>query len=142
MLSTAQVSDALKGWRIMYPEAGYDSNALAYLTAEYHESLQSKGITESSLTIICKVAKERCHFFPKIKDLLDIYEEYSANPERYCTESIPQIAPEYWSDKTDEEVAMNKKRMAILLKVATRQITTEEGLRLQAKLTGESCEPI
>lgn len=139
MLSIDQVSDALKGWRIMYPESGYEDAGLAYLAVEYHQSLQDHGLTATSFEVVCRLAKERCCFFPKLANLLEFYREFSANPDRYV-EPVLQIAPHYWRDKTDEEVAMNKKRMAILLKVATKKITIEAGELLLKQLTEESSD--
>ena len=134
MLSLDKVSDAVKSWHIMHPEAGYSGGEdLAVLAVTYHDALRKKGITDASFDIIEGMANDRCVFFPKIPNLLEYYREYGANPDRYS--NVLQIAPEHLRDLTEEEAALNRLRISVCSAVINRKITADAGVELQKMIT-------
>lgn len=133
MPTIATVKKAVYSWSLRFREAVRNNDELRLLSDEYLEDLLDENVSDKEFSFACKEARKRCSFFPKMCDILKYVGEYRANPP-----PSDNLALEEYSGLdaplTDEQIERNVKRLEILGRVSSREITYEEAAQLMEEL--------
>ena len=122
-----------------YPESGHNGKILQALAMDYYDDLAEEGVTEKQFCIAIKTSRKRCKFFPKISDLLGFVCEYRANPP--IPAPVSRQLPDRPIGVTKEQAELNKKRCAVLAKIAAGELSYENGTRDLEAMEEPQCQP-
>lgn len=126
MLNIITVKKAVYSWSIRFKETVRVNEELLILSEEYLEDLLDEYVSEKEFAYACKEARKKCSFFPKMCDILEYVGEYRSNPPRsdclQLEENVGLQAP-----MTSEQAEKNLKRLDILARISSKEITYEQG---------------
>jgi 3-mercaptopyruvate sulfurtransferase SseA len=108
-----------------FPECNHTPKIRAGLAVDYFDDFKSAGIrTAEEAKQSVDLARSRARFFPKSAEIIDAYQELKAKGRIQGAVQIEQTST--WHDPTPEEIALNKKRIAICADSIAKKISWEE----------------
>ena len=134
-VTLAVMKKEIYSWSLRFQIAKpYSNEELLFLAEEYLEDLQDEDVSQKQFVYACKVVRKRNKFFPKVADILDAVKEYRENPPASDSLQLPEDAGQD-APLSAEQARVNAERLAILGKIASGEITYEEGTKRMEQLT-------
>jgi hypothetical protein len=126
MIEIGIVKKAVYSWSIRFKESVRVNEELLILSEEYLEDLLDEYVSEKEFAFACKEARKKCSFFPKMCDILKYVGEYRTSPPASDTLALEENAG-LAAPLTEEQQAINLKRLKILGRISCGEITHEQG---------------
>lgn len=131
------IQQAVLSWSVRWKEAGYTPEQLKFLIREYAEDLKDEYVSTKEFNYAVRSVRKSCTYFPKMTDILKAVNTYREQPRQISNDQLQIGEHSSLHDMTQEEIEKNRRRIAIAMKVVAKQITPEEGERMQRELNSE-----
>jgi hypothetical protein len=105
-----------------YPESGINGKAIGMLAIDYHLDLTEAGVTSAQFDYAMIKVRQKCGFFPKVKDFMEAVRGYREQPPRPAASNL---LPEETSGKEwlEEEMELNRQKFVVLIDQSLGKIT-------------------
>ena len=120
----------MKRWCVRFKDRSPDAAELTFLAKEFYRDLSEERVTGDEFAAADREVCKRNRFFPVMADILEAAERYRAE-KRAEKQRQPIALPD---DLTDYEIEQNKRRMAILVRQLSGELSVDEALEQQSKI--------
>lgn len=133
-LKPKTVEMVVKGWDVLFP-GNKDRGQLAFLCAKFMQHL-SPIYSDEEFKVAAELVEKETNFFPTVKQMIDCRESvHQVRQKQIAGDMALKALPEETGNLTEDEVGQNQKRLDIIVRQLAGEISMEEAVKEQQKLT-------